>query len=219
MDLKVIRSDGGHRLVGGGPVDELANGYLAHLGARGFSAGTVRGYAFDLLNFGRFLSERGATATDVVATDLFDYLDWQGRPKPSAGAKVVRLSARRGAAPATMNRRIAAVRGMFEYAVITGVRNDNPVPAGRRATGLRPKARGMLGHIGPRKAPTGGRLVRQPRRLPESVEPAEVAAFVADLALTGIVRWRWPWCWADCAPLRFAAFAWRMWTWACAGCG
>jgi integrase/recombinase XerC len=181
MDFRVVRSDGSHRLDGGGPIDELANGYLAHLEARAFSPGTVRGYAFDLLNFGRFLSERGASVTDVVATDLFDYLDWQGRSKGSVGAKVVRLSARGGAAPATMNRRVAAVRGMFEYAVITGVRDDNPVPAGRRATGLRPKARGMLGHIGPRKASTGGRLVRQPRRLPESVEPAEVAAFIADL--------------------------------------
>ncbi len=181
MELRVVCSDDSHRLAGGGPIDELANGYLAHLSSRGFSPATVRGYAFDLLNFGRFLAERGATAGDVVATDLFDYLDWQGRPKPSHGAKVVSLSSQRGPAPATMNRRIAAVRGMFEYAVITGARDDNPVPAGRRATGLRPKARGMLGHIGPRKAPTGGRLVRQPRRLPESVEPAEVATFIADL--------------------------------------
>jgi integrase/recombinase XerC len=182
MDFRVVRSDGAHRLAGGGPIDGLANDYLAHLGSRGFSPGTVRGYAFDLLNFGRFLAERKATAGDVVATDLFDYLDWQGNAKPRPGAKVVRMTAGRGAAPATMNRRIAAVRGMFEYAVIVGARDDNPVPAGRRATGLRPKARGMLGHIGPRKAPTGGRLVRQPRRLPESVEPAEVSAFVADLA-------------------------------------
>jgi site-specific recombinase XerD len=80
-----------------------------------------------------------------------------------------------------MNRRIAAVRGLFEYAVIAGVRGDNPVPAARRSTGLRPKGRGLLGHIGTRRAPTGGRLVRQPRRLPESLEPDEVSAFLADL--------------------------------------
>jgi hypothetical protein len=80
-----------------------------------------------------------------------------------------------------MNRRVAAVRGLFEYAVIAGVRDDSAVPAARRSTGLRPKARGMLGHIGPRRAPTGGRLVRQPRRLPESLEPDEVATFLSDL--------------------------------------
>jgi len=181
MDLRVVCGEGGHRLDGDGPITELANRYLSHLVARGFSPGTVRGYAFDLLNFGRFLAERGATLTDVVPTDLFDYLDWQTQRPPSAGGKVVALAARRGPAPATMNRRIAAVRGLFEYALIAGVRADNPVPAARRATGLRPKVRGMLGHIGPRRPPTGGRLVRQPRRLPESLAPAEVAAFVADL--------------------------------------
>lgn len=181
MDVKVVRRDGGHRLDGGGPITELANRYLAHLATRGFSPQTVRGYAFDLLNFSRFLAERGASLSDVVPTDLFDYLDWQARTPPTARAKVVQLSARRGVAAATMNRRIAAVRGLFEYAVIAGVRADNPVPAARRATGLRPKARGMLGHIGPRRPPTGGRLVRQPRRLPESLDPAEVAAFLADL--------------------------------------
>jgi len=181
MDLIVVHDDGGHRLDGDGPITEVANRFLAHLQTRGFSPGTVRGYAFDLLNFSRFLVGRGASLADVVPTDLFDYLDWQAKPRPSTAAKVVRLGDRRGAAPATMNRRIAAVRGLFEYAVMAGLRADNPVPAARRSTGLRPKARGMLGHIGPRRAPTGGRLVRQPRKLPESLEPAEVAAFVADL--------------------------------------
>ena len=181
MVLRVVLTGDGHRLDGDDPVTAVANRYLAHLGSRGFSPATVRAYAFDLLNFSRFLSERGIVLGDVVPTDLFDYLDWQAKPRRDRGAKVVRLGDQRGAAPATMNRRIAAVRGLFEYAVIVGERGDNPVPAARRSTGLRPKARGLLGHIGPRRAPTGGRLVRQPRRLPESLEPGEVAAFLADL--------------------------------------
>lgn len=181
MELAVVRSGNGHRLEGAGPVTDVANAFLSHLETRGFAPGTVRGYAYDLLNFSRFLVGRGATLPDVVPTDLFDYLDWQTTPKPSAGSKVVRLAARKGPAPATMNRRISAVRGLFEYAVIIGVREDNPVPAARRSTGLRPKARGVLGHIGARRAPTGGRLVRQTRRLPESLDAAEVAAFIADL--------------------------------------
>src|SRR6266508_4636507 len=177
----VARRSGSHRLEGYWAGVATANAFLAHLESRACSPATIRAYAFDLLTFGRFLAERGALLGDVVPTDLFDYLDWQARPKGNRGAKVVRLADRRGDAPATMNRRIAAVRGMFEYAVIAGVRADNPVPAARRSTGLRPKARGMLGHIGPRRAPTGGRLVRQPRRLPESLEPGEVASFLADL--------------------------------------
>lgn len=182
MDLvAVVRTDTGHALEGTGPITEVANGFLAHLEARCFSPGTIRGYAFDLLNFSRFLVERGASLTDVVPTDLFDYLAWQAKAKPAGATKVVRLAGRRGAAPATMNRRIAAVRGFFEYAVISGVRSDSPVPAARRSTGLRPKARGMLGHMASRRPATGGRLVRQPQRLPESLDHAEVAAFLADL--------------------------------------
>lgn len=107
-----------------------------------------------------------------MATDLFDYLAWQQRPAGTAG---------QAAAPATMNRRIAAVRGLFEFAVMTGARAENPVPAARRSTGLRSSRRGLLGHIGPGRPRSGGRLVRQPRRLPESLEPEDVAAFVADL--------------------------------------
>ncbi len=179
--LVVERRDGSHRLEGSWADVEIANAFLAHLEVRGFSPATVRAYAFDLLNFGRFLEEKKLGVIEVVPTDLFEYLDWQTKAKRATGAKVVRLADRRGPAPATMNRRIAAVRGMFEYAVICGVRGDNPVPAARRSTGLRPKGRGLLGHIGTRRAPTGGRLVRQPRRLPESLEPDEVSAFLADL--------------------------------------
>jgi len=65
--------------------------------------------------------------------------------------------------------------------VMTGARAENPVPAARRSTGLRPGRRGLLGHIGPGRPRSGGRLVRQPRRLPEALEPEDVAAFVADL--------------------------------------
>jgi integrase/recombinase XerC len=76
-----------------------------------------------------------------------------------------------------MNRRIAAVRGLFEFAVMTGARAENPVPAARRSTGLRPARRGLLGHVGPGRPRSGGRLVRQPQRLPEALEPEDVAAF------------------------------------------
>lgn len=182
MDLMVVREGGGHRLDGPGPVVEVTNGFLAHLETRGFAAATVRGYAYDLLNFARFLGERDLGLVEVVATDLFDWLDWQAQPRRLPG-KVVRLDQARGAAPATMNRRIAAARGLFEYAVITGVRDNNPVPSPRRSSGLRARKRqGLLGHVKPRRARSeGGRLVRQPRRLPESLDVDDVAVFLADL--------------------------------------
>ncbi len=177
----VVSASDGHRVEGFGPDGELVNQFLAHLGSRAFSPATVRAYAYDLLNFLRFLAGRDARLADVVAMDLFDYLGWQQRPVSTAGQPVVRLGAARGAMPATMNRRIAAVRGLFEFAVMTGARAENPVPAARRSSGLRASRRGLLGHIGPGRPRSGGRLVRQPRLLPESLEPEDVAAFLADL--------------------------------------
>jgi integrase/recombinase XerC len=155
---------------------------LAHLVTWALSPATVRAYAYDLVNFARFCVERGVGIADVVPTDFFDYLDWQARAAAAAAAAgtVVRLADRKPAA-ATMNRRIAAVRGLFEYAAIAGLRPDSPVPAGRRSSGLRAPRQGMLGHLGPGRPRGGGRLVRQPARLPESLEPNDVAAFVADL--------------------------------------
>jgi integrase/recombinase XerC len=180
MQSCVISTVDGHRVQGPGEDVELVNRFLSQLGSRAFSPATVRAYAYDLLNFLRFLNERGARLQDVVATDLFDYLDWQQRATAGRG-KVVRLTERRGGSPATMNRRIAAVRGLFEFAVTVEVRGDNPVPAARRSSGLRAKHRGLLGHIGAGKAGTGGRLIRQPRRLPEALEPDDVAVFLTDL--------------------------------------
>lgn len=174
------RLKGAHRLNGPGSTVKVANRFLKHLGSRGFSPATVRAYSFDLLNFSRFLAEQGLELDDVVPADLFDWLDWQAQPRREASAKVVRLG-RSSPAPATLNRRVAAVRGLFEYAVVAGVRVDNPVPNARRASGLRGTTRGLLGHLGPGRPRGGGRLVQEPRRLPESLEAGDVAAFLSDL--------------------------------------
>ena len=156
--IGVIDGGEGHRLIGAASVVGLANRFLAHLTVRGFSAATVRGYAYDLANFGNFLVERRLSLVEVVPTDLFDYLDWQQSARAAAAGTVVPLAARRPA-PATINRRVAAVHGLFEYAVITGSRPDNPVPSARRSSGLRAPRRGLLGHLTPRGERGGGRLV------------------------------------------------------------
>jgi site-specific recombinase XerD len=181
MTVAVRRKDGSHRLHGSWPGVEPANAFLAHLQTRRFAAATVRAYAFDIVSLARFLEERGLVLQDVVPTDVFEWVDWQSLSKRRAGGTVVPIRAGRGAAPASVNRRVAAVRALFEYLVMAGARADNPVPAPRRGQGLRPKSRGMLGHLGPGRVRGGGRLVRQERRLPESLDPVDVSMFLADL--------------------------------------
>lgn len=73
------------------------------------------------------------------------------------------------------------MRAFFEHQVVAGARSDNPVPAPHRGQGLRPKARGMLGHVGASRPRRAGRLVREERRLPESLDGRDVTGFLADL--------------------------------------
>jgi len=179
--VAVARVDGSHRLVGDGSLVGCANRRLGNLEARQFAPGTIRGYAFDLLCLARFFDRAGIDWQQATPMDFFDWLEWQSRPVPSKGRRVVPLAARRGVSPATMNRRIAAARGLFEHAVICEVLDRNPVPAPRRSAGLRGGRRGLLGHVRGRRLGGPARLVRQERRLPESLPVDDVAAFVADL--------------------------------------
>src|SRR6476661_7473378 len=107
-DVFVLAGD-----VATGQRDDVAivNRFLAHLTGRNFARATRRAYAYDVLNFLRFLAGQGVGLAEVRPIDLFDYLDWQTQPKRTAGSTVVRLSERRGAAAAPPNRRIAAGGG------------------------------------------------------------------------------------------------------------
>jgi integrase/recombinase XerC len=180
MGASVVRTQHGHRLSGGNPTPTSINAFLKHLGTRHYSPATVRSYAFDLSNFADLLGERHLGLDEVRPTDLFDYLEWQQSVRRPTSAKVVAIGDVR-VAPATMNRRIAAVRGLFEHMVASGSRTDNPVPIARRSSGLRAARRGLLGHLGRGRPHGGGRLVRQPQRLPDSLETADVSTFLADL--------------------------------------
>jgi len=179
--VAVVRVDGSHRLVGDDTIVGFANRWFGHLEARQFSLGTVRAYAFDLLCLARFFDDVGIDWREATPMDFFDWLEWQSRSAVTKGQPVVRLAAKRGAAPATMNRRVAAARGLFEHAVVCGVLERNPVPSPRRSSGLRGSRQGLLGHVGGRRSGAAARLVRQPRRLPEVLDADDVAVFLADL--------------------------------------
>ena len=137
MQLNVVRADEGHRLrLGEGAASagdvELVNEFLAHLGARRFSPATVRAYAYDLLNFLRFLVCRDAGLADVVPTDLFDYLDWQQRPGSTTGVRVARLADRAWRGPGVDEP--AGRRG----ARAVRVRGDQRFPRGQPGPGGAP---------------------------------------------------------------------------------
>jgi integrase/recombinase XerC len=170
------------RLEGSWPDLAAANLFLEHLRVRSFAPATVRAYAYDVLCFARFCAERELRLAGVVPADLFDWVAWQAEGRRPAIGNVVRLTRHAGAAPSSVNRRVAAVRALFEHQVVLGARVENPVPAPRRGQGLRAKSRGVLGHLGPGRPRGGGRLVRAPQRLPEALDPGEVAAFLADLS-------------------------------------
>ncbi len=180
MTVKVERTDGGFAISGSWEGAEWANRFLDHLATRRFSAASVRAYAFDLLNLARFLQECAIGLDRAVPTDFFDWIEWQSAPVRRTN-KVVPLHRAGGAAPASINRRVAAARALFEYLVMAGLREDNPVPTARRGQGLRPKARGTLGHLAPSRSRRSGRLVREQRRLPEALEATDVSAFLIDL--------------------------------------
>src|SRR5207247_9362050 len=98
-----------------------------------------------------------------------------------------------GFAPATINRRLAAVSGLFSFRSMRDPAAANPVPRGpaarRAAAGERA---GLLGHLA-RPRPRSKLRVREPRRLPRGLDRAETAALLSsfrtdrDRAIAGLM--------------------------------
>ncbi|ETZ40441.1 phage integrase, N-terminal SAM-like domain protein [Mycobacterium avium MAV_120809_2495] len=128
--MRVLKSDSGYVLEGDWDGQDAVNAFLNHLAGRGFSAATVRAYAFDVANLSRFLVQQAVGLAAVDAPLVFDWIDWQGvrrTDQPTGGHR-----SSTPPAASTVNRRVAAVRALFEYLVMTGVCTDNPVPSPRR---------------------------------------------------------------------------------------
>src|SRR5690349_17304422 len=107
MAVRVQAADGSYRVAGDWDGAGGANAFLAHLSARAFSPATVRAYAFDLVNFARFLIGQGVGLAAVSPVDVFAWVDWQGARRDGSAGKVVALRPRHAAA-STVNRRVAA---------------------------------------------------------------------------------------------------------------
>jgi integrase/recombinase XerD len=91
-------------------------------------------------------NERGLAAATVAAyrRDLGQYLEWLGgrEPGPADAAEFVQHLHARGLAPASIGRKVAAVRGLHRFLVAEGLRPEDPtvlVESPRRGRSL-PKA-------------------------------------------------------------------------------
>jgi site-specific recombinase XerD len=109
------------------------------LASPGLGEGTRRSYRGDVEEFGRWLDERKVSIREVDVRVLTEYVTDLGRAR------------QRKLAPATIARKIAAVRSLLRYT------------------------------LGPAQVPDGSLAPRRPRRLPDTPKTAEVEAALAAL--------------------------------------
>lgn len=113
------------------------------LASPGLGEATRRCYRRDVEEFGRWLTRRGLSVPDVDVRVLTEYAGELGRARP------------RKLAPATIARKLAAIRSMLRFT------------------------------LGPAQVPDASLAPRRPRRLPETPKPEEVEAAVEALGADG----------------------------------
>ena len=193
IDLRVERRGDGWVLAGPDSQDvRLVNDYLGYLGDRHYAPGTRRGYAFDLLALLRWLAGQDRRLDQVDAETLLRFLASCRKPGTPAGSASTEASAgalagasaggrREGLAAATVNRRLAAVSGLFTFRAMRDPTALNPMPKGAAARRAAPGQReGLLGHLA-RPQPRSALRVREPRRLPRALAPGEASALLESL--------------------------------------
>lgn len=164
----------------------LVNEYLSYLADRNYSSQTIRSYGYGLLAFCRWLVSEGLELSGVTTDTLLRFLaacrqeTVAGRPGPN----VIRMDGRRadGLAPATINLRLAAVSGLFEFGSMRDPEMVNPVPKGRLGRWASSgEKNGMLSHLDRRPKHRSALRVRDARRLPKSLDRDEVVALLESL--------------------------------------
>jgi integrase/recombinase XerD len=101
--------------------EHLMLDFLAYLEfERGLSRNTLEAYRSDLLQFGRFLTERGAGALTASGSDISEFLTelarGKGEDKPPAS-------------PATLHRKAACLRSFYRHLRREGLIDNDPTAA------------------------------------------------------------------------------------------
>ena len=151
--LRAVERQGRWSLVGPGPGGvDVVNDYLGYLADRGYSPRTVRAYAFDLLAFGRWLLAEGLAVDEVTTAVLLRFLAFcratSTSGRPGGNVYSIRDGRNVGYAATTINRRLAAISGLFSYRRMRDGSAVDPVPHGgpaRRATSG--ERSGLLAHL------------------------------------------------------------------------
>lgn len=184
VQLRAAEVSGEWRLVGDRVAGfALINDFLAYLADRRYSPRTVRAYAFDLLHFARWLVAEGlaleAVGTDAVLRFLGACRTAPVRGRPGGNVYSIRDLRNSGYAPTTINRRLAALSGLFAFRALRDPAAARPMPHGRAAR-LRSRGErtGLLAHLG-KPQPRSALRLREPRRLPRGLDPDEARALLA----------------------------------------
>ena len=184
------------RLTGPDPgLVSAMNAYLGYLADRNYSPRTVRTYGFGLLALARWLTTAGLTVDDLRTSDVLDFLaacrqeTIKGRPGPN----VLDLNGHRRdrLAPASINLRLAAVTGLYEYLAMSDPGRASPIPKGRPSSWFaRGERSGLLAHTKRRPAPRSRLRVRTRAGCRGRWTPARSPACSAGYAPAG--TWPWP---------------------------
>ena len=202
MDCSDVRlvGDDSRWLLEGGDAGLLveANAYLGYLADRNYSPRTVQAYGYGLQAFCRWLGSENLRIGQVGTQDLLGFLSAcrQQTVPGRGGPNVVDMQGRRTdlLAPSTVNLRLAAVAGLFEFLTMRDPSMISPIPPGRASSWFAAGERtGLLAHTKRRPAPRSRLRLRTPKRLPRALTTGEVSALLGslrttrDLAMAGLM--------------------------------
>lgn len=164
---------------GGGSVEPIER-YLAYLTDIERSPNTVKAYAHDLKDWFVFLDARSLNWREVRLEDLGEFVSWLRLPPAGrAGAVVLLPSAEHHCSAGTVNRKLAAISGLYTFHARHGVDLGDLVtelhPGRRRRSGWKP----FLYHLSSGQ-PERRRTIklRTPRQHPTILTAGQVQAIL-----------------------------------------